>query len=111
MKLSYEDHDTITVMTVSGALTADQVASFRRACEERFNAGVRHVVLDMEHLDVIDSAGLEQMLWLIDEVADRNGHLKLVKPDELVHKILRITRLARRFDIHESVESAAKSLR
>ena len=27
MKLSYEDHDTITVLKISGALTADQVDS------------------------------------------------------------------------------------
>jgi anti-sigma B factor antagonist len=111
MKLSYEDHDTITVMTISGALTADQTSAFRRACEERFTAGIRDIVLDIEFLSVVDSAGLEQLLWLIEEVADRDGHVKLVKPDELVQKVLKVTRLEKRFDIHNSVESAAKSLR
>lgn len=111
MKLSYEDHDTITVLTVSGSLTADQADSFRRASQERFETGVRDVVLDLEHLVNLDSAGLELLLWLIDEVGDRGGRLKLVRPDETVHKILQITRLERRFDIHESIESAARSLR
>jgi anti-anti-sigma factor len=111
MKLSYEDHDTITVMTLSGDLTADQADSFRRACQDRFDAGVRDVVLDLEHLSAIDSAGLELLLWLIDGVAERRGHLKLVKPDDTIRQIFRITRLEKRFDVDETVEAAAKSLR
>ena len=111
MKLSYEDHDTITVLTISGDLTTDQADAFRRACLDRFEAGICDIVLDIEHLTVIDSAGLELLLWLIDEVSDRRGALKLVKPDETISEILRITRLERRFDIDESIEAAAKRLR
>ncbi len=111
MKLSYEDHDTITVLTISGDLSADQVDAFRRSCQDRFEVGIRDIVLDIEYLTTIDSAGLELLLWLIDEVADRAGHVKLVNPDDTIRTILRITRLEGRFDIHQNIESAAKSLR
>lgn len=111
MKVSFEDHDQITVLTMSGALTADQQDSFRRVCEERFDAGIRDVVLDIEHLGRVDSIGLEMMLWLQDEVVTRFGRLKLVKPDDLMMMTLRATRLDRRFDVHDTVEAAAKSLR
>ena len=111
MKLSYEDHGNVTVLTVSGELTADQGDTFRRTCHDRFLSGIRDVVLDVEHLNLVDSAGLESLLWLLDEVADRNGQLRLVRPDETVKKILQLTRLEKRFNIHHSVEAAAKSLR
>ncbi len=111
MKLSYEDHDTITVLKISGDLTADQVDAFRRSCQDRFEAGIRHVVLNMEHLTFIDSAGLESLLWVIEAAAERGGQLRLIRPDSTVSKILEISRLDRRFDIHDSIESAAKSLR
>ena len=111
MKLSYEDHDTITVLTVSGDLASDQVDTFRRSCLDRFSNGIRDIVLDMEHLQSIDSAGLEALLWIVDEAADRGGQLRLVNPDHNIRKILEITRLERRFDIHDTIESAAKSLR
>jgi anti-anti-sigma factor len=111
MKLSYEDHGIITVLTISGELTADQADAFRRAIGDRFTAGVRDVVLNIEHLTLIDSAGLELLLWLLDEVAERHGQVRLVNPDETVHKILELTRLERRFSIHNTVESAGKSLR
>ena len=111
MKLSYEDHNTVSVLTMSGELTADQADAFRRACQERINAGIRDLVLDLEHLSLIDSAGLELLLWLTDEASRHQGQVRLVNPDETVAKILRLTRLDRRFSTHQTVEDAARSLR
>lgn len=111
MKLSYEDHGAITVLTISGELTADQADAFRRSLADRFNAGARDVILNLEHLSLLDSAGLELLLWLLDEVGEHGGQVRLVKPDDLVRKILELTRLDRRFDIHATLEAAGKSLR
>lgn len=111
MKLSYEDHGVITVLTISGELTSDQADAFRRSVGERFAAGAHDVVLNIEHLTLVDSVGLELLLWLLDEVAERAGQVRLVKPDDMVRKILELTRLDRRFDIHDTLESAGKSLR
>lgn len=111
MKLSYEDHGPISVLTISGDLTAEQVDALRRACQERWHAGVRHIVLDLEHTTFVDSAGLEALLSIVDEGADHGGQLRIVRPDETVRKIMEITRLDRRFDVHQTIESAAKSLR
>jgi anti-anti-sigma factor len=111
MKLSYEDHDTITVLKISGDLTADQVDAFRRSCLDRFEAGIQHVVLNMEHMSFIDSAGLEALLWILETAGEQGGQLRLVRPDPIVDKILEISRLDKRFNIHDTIESAAKSLR
>jgi anti-anti-sigma factor len=111
MKLSYEDHGNVTVLTISGEFTADQADAFRRAIADRFAAGARDYILNVEHLTLIDSAGLELLMWLLDEVANRGGQVRLVKPDETVHKILELTRLERRFSIYNTLEAAGKSLR
>ncbi len=111
MKLNYEDHGTITVLSVTGELTSDQSDPFRRSCQERFEAGRRDVLLDIKDLTLVDSAGLELLLWLSDQVAKHSGQLRLVGPDETIRKILEITRLDRRFAIHESIEAAARSIR
>ncbi len=111
MKLSYEDHGKTTVITVSGELLADQADAFRRACQDRMAAGIRDFVLNLEYLELIDSAGLELLLWLAEQIAEQSGQLRLVNPEETVSKIFEVTRLERRFNIHDSIESAAKSLR
>lgn len=111
MKLSYEDHNTTTVLTMSGEFTDDHADNFRRACLDRFGTGVRDFVLDIVHLTHIDSTGLEHLLWLRDESADRGGQLRLVGPDDIIRKILEVTRLDRHFEVHRSIEEAARSLR
>ena len=111
MKLSYEDHAAISVLTISGELTADQSDAFRRACQDRLQSGAHDVILELEYLTLIDSAGLELLLWLLEEVGKRRGQLRIVKPDDNVMKALHLTRLERRFTISNSVEEAARSLR
>ena len=111
MKVSFEDHDTISVLTISGSLTIDQQDSFRRTFDERLDSGIQDFVLDIEHLTHVDSTGLEMLLWLQDEATRRAGRVKLVNPEELVRIALHVTRLEGRFDVHDSVEAAAKSLR
>ena len=46
----------------------------------------------------------------LDAVWNRSWD-RFVKPDPTVTKILEISRLDRRFNIHDTIESAAKSLR
>jgi anti-anti-sigma factor len=111
MKLSYEDHQTITVLTLGGELTVDHSDAFRRACQERFACGVRDVVVDLAQVATVDSAGLEALLWLKDQVAEISGQLRLVRPDATIRKVMEITRLSRRFDVYDTVEAAARSLR
>ncbi|HEB60366.1 MAG TPA: anti-sigma factor antagonist [Phycisphaeraceae bacterium] len=111
MKLSYEDYDQMAIITMSGEFTADDTDTFRRTLGERFETGARHVVLDIEFLDQIDSAGLESLLWLQQQANRRNGQLRLVKPDDHILTILKMTRLERRFEYYDKVELAVRSVR
>ena len=111
MKVSYEDHDLVTVLTMSGDFLADQQDMFRRTCDERIHAGIRDFVLNLEHLAHIDSIGLEMLLWLQKEVTGNSGRLRIAMADDLLHEVLMLTRLTSKFDLFETVEAAAKSLR
>jgi anti-sigma B factor antagonist len=111
MKLTYEDYDRLTVMTVRGDLTAEQTDEFRKAAIDRFAADVRDFVLDVAGMEFVDSKGLEALLWLQDQCADRLGQIRFAVVTETVGKIFEITRLAPRFDCHADVDMAIKSLR
>lgn len=111
MKLSHQDYAHVTVLTLSGELTADDAERFSRAVADRFAVGVRDVVIDCENLEFIDSSGLEAWLRVRDRAAERQGQVRLVRPDPNVSKILEITRLARSFQTHSTLEAAVRSLR
>ena len=99
MKISHEDHGDTSLVAIAGDFLSDDVESYRRCLSERFDNGVRNIVLDMAGLATIDSAGMETLLWTSEESVQRSGRLKLVATGSTVSEVLRITRLARRFDI------------
>ncbi len=111
MKLSHQDYDTVTVLTISGDYTNDDVETFRRNVGERTRNGAKHVLLDCESLEFIDSAGLESWLRLQEKLGEEGGQFRLVHPDETIRTILELTRLDLAFESHESVEAAVRSLR
>ena len=111
MKISYEDHGPVALVIASGEFVADAAERFRRTVGERLAAGARSVVIDLANVARIDSSGLEDLLWLSGEVSAAGGALRLAAPPFAVTEALRVTRLADRFVVAESVELAARSLR
>lgn len=111
MKMSFQDYDFITVLTLSGEYTADDTEQFSRAVRDRRKMGIKDVLIDCEHLEFIDSAGLESWIRLQEELGIEGGQFRLIKPEDSIRKILELTRLDLAFESHNEVEQAVKSLR
>ena len=111
MNVRFDEHGTLCVVTLEGEMVGESVESVRRACVERFQAGVRDLILDLSSTEMVDSAGLEAMLALADAAATRRGRCMIAEPDEAVRSILAITRLHERLEIHDAVETAARTIR
>ena len=111
MRISHEDHGETSLVAIAGDFLADDTDPYRRCLTERFDGGIRNIVLDIAGLENVDSAGMESLLWTSDESTRRSGRLKLVGATGMVSEVLRITRLTRRFDMTNTVEEAARALR
>ncbi len=111
MKISFQDYEHVSVLTLSGDYTAEDTEQFQRVITDRRAAGVRDVLVDCENLDFIDSAGLESWLRLQESLGEGGGQFRLVRPEDTVKKILELTRLDLAFERHETIEAAVRSLR
>ncbi len=111
MKIHHEDYDQLTVIKIKGDLISDETDRLRRIAVERMDERIRDFVLDLSEMEFVDSKGLETLIWLQDQSADRLGQIRLAACQETVLKILEITRLASRFDCHDEIDAAVKSLR
>ena len=111
MRISHEDHGATSLVALAGEFLEESCEVFRKTVSERFESGIRNIVLDMTGVAVIDSVGLESLLWVNDESTRNSGRFKMVGIGGTVSEALAVTRLMRRFDIEESVESAARALR
>lgn len=111
MKLSFEDHDTISLVRMEGNFTSEHIDQFRRAVTDRIERGIRDFVLVVEGVEFIDSAGLEALLWLQDESATVLGQIRLVGCHADLQTIFEVVRLDQQFENCDSTTDAVKSLR
>lgn len=111
MKVSAQDHGHISVLTLSGEFTTEDVDHFQRIYTERTSGGAMHILLDCEHLEFVDSAALEALLRARDEIGSGGGQFRLIALDDNVKKILEITRLNKAVETHDTLENAVRSVR
>lgn len=112
MRLACDNYDQISVVSLKGELTAEEVQRFRQAALDRMERDrIRDFVLDCADLEFVDSQGLEALLWLQEQCAQRLGQVRLAACRDNVLTILQITRLISRFDLHPDAPAALKSLR
>jgi anti-sigma B factor antagonist len=69
------------------------------------------VVLDLDNVEQVDSAGLTAILNAQEALRALDGDVKISVTSPVNRKILEITRLDRQLDIFESVVDAVKSYR
>ena len=55
--------------------------------------GVVHLKVDMEELNYISSAGLRVVLYMLQEMEDRNGDMELYNVNEVIRDVFGITGL------------------
>ena len=110
MKISHDDHNELTVLTLRGDLTGDAADRLRRAAIERLDCRVRDFVLDLAGLGAVDSAGLEALLWLQEQCEERLGQVRLTSCPGGFADVLRMTRLDQRLTTCPDLNSAILSL-
>lgn len=111
MNITAESYGHTVLLHLKGELTEDSLTAFKQAVDHNMaGKDVIDLVLNMEAVTFVDSAGLEEILNLQDKLAERLGQIKLVKPDDNVHKILEITRLATNFETFKDVTEAVKAI-
>ncbi len=109
MNITSESHLAAMVFSMNGDLAVDEVDHFKRTIKESLSESPSDVILDCAGLDHIDSAGLETLLWLTDELTQQGCKLRLACVPQTVSRAFVITRLERVFNTNETVEAAARS--
>ncbi|MER6346184.1 MULTISPECIES: anti-sigma factor antagonist BldG [Streptomyces] len=106
LSLSTETMGDRTIVRVGGEIDVYTAPKLREQLVELVNDGSFHLVVDMEGVDFLDSAGLGVLVGGLKRVRAHEGSLRLVCNQERILKIFRITGLTKVFPIHTSVEEA-----
>ena len=68
------------------------------------------VVISFANVDHLSSAALGALITINRKIKDKQGQLRLANIDPQIYEVFVITRLSNLFQIHETSESALKSL-
>jgi anti-sigma B factor antagonist len=108
---------TKPLQTVAGVTVSIDSDTLNAENAKEFLAGLLPLVeqnplliIDMQALKFVDSAGLGALLSCLRGMEKRQGQLKLVGLGEKVRALLELVRLNRIFSIHETEAEALASL-
>jgi len=102
----------VVVIDLSGKITLGEGSSMiRRMIRESIDRGQRKILLNLEEVDYIDSAGIGEMVSAYTMVRGAKGEMKLVNLTKRVHDLMQITRLLTVFDVASDEAAALQSFR
>jgi anti-sigma B factor antagonist len=110
MKISVKEAGKVRVIDLKGRITLGAGdLELRKAVQDQLDAGNTNVVLNMQGVEYIDSAGLGELVACKKRAAAKGGNVKLIMPNESVYKVLSIVSLHLVFEIFDSEAKAIGS--
>jgi anti-sigma B factor antagonist len=110
LTLETRQADGVTVVAVGGEIDVYTAPKLRDKITELVGEGHYNLLVDMEHVEFLDSTGLGVLVGGLKKVRGHEGSMEIVCHQDRLLKIFRITGLAKVFTIHES-EAAALAAR
>ena len=102
----------VAVIDLSGKITLGEgSAHLRRLIRDAIEGGYRKILLNLDEVDYIDSAGIGEMVGAYTTVRGSSGEIKLVNLTKRVRDIMQITRLFTVFDVANDEATALRSFR
>jgi anti-sigma B factor antagonist len=101
----------ITGVSCSGRFTlGTRLSETEAMLQSILDDGVRKLVLDLTHVDFVDSAGLGIIMRIYGEMTDRGGQFRISGPHEQVRRLFDITRTSGILAVDDDLVTSVKKL-
>jgi anti-sigma B factor antagonist len=101
--------NVLVVKPLEKRIDAATATDLKQKMNEWIDAGNRRIVLNLSHVDFIDSSGLGAIISGLKKIG-KDGDLVICMVKETVMSLFRLTRMDRVFDIFKSEEDALAAL-
>jgi anti-sigma B factor antagonist len=110
LKLTSSDVDGASVVALDGRIMlGEESEALREKVKSLIAEGNKNIVLNMDHMEYIDSTGLGILVSLHVSARAQGGTLKLSNLGPRFHEILRITKLVKVFEVCNTEAAAVAS--
>jgi len=94
------------ILDVAGDLTYANRAAFKAAVEKAKQAGCRHLMVNLEQVRFVDSAGLGLLVLVSQSFKLLQAQVSMLKPQSYVREIMSLANIPKMIPIYESEEDA-----
>jgi anti-sigma B factor antagonist len=108
--ISLERVDPVIVVAIRGDLDASTTGEMTSALEAVIQDHDRHVVVDGNAIDFIDSTGITALIGAMRRLNRTRRRLALVHGPGPLSRALQVTGLEHTFEIHPTVDAAVTAL-
>ena len=95
-----------TILDVVGDLTYAHRAVFKAAVEKARQAGCRHLIVNLEQVRFVDSAGLGLLVLVSQNFKLQQAQISMLKPQSYVREIMSLANIPKMIPIYEREEDA-----
>jgi len=103
------DMDEIAMIKVSGVVDSETVEGFGKTVEGVFKDDCYNIILDIDGLTYINTAGLSIIADAYKRSSQNKGGLKILRAGEAIRELLDVVRFTKIIDIYEDEEEAIGS--
>jgi anti-sigma B factor antagonist len=112
MSLTIESREVgrVAILDVRGRIVlGDEIHALRDAVRSLVAEEKKKIILNLAHVDYIDSSGVGELVGSFTTVRNAGGELKLLNLTQKVQDVLHVTKLYTVFDIKDDEFTAVKS--
>jgi anti-sigma B factor antagonist len=110
MEIGVRERDGVTILEPNGRITLGAAEQeLGEAVHRALEGTSRNLLVDMQHVPLIDSAGIGRLLAARTTAVNRGGNLKLLRLPPAMHDLLQVTQLLMIFDIFDDEDEAIAS--
>lgn len=104
-----KEREGVTILALKGRLTVGEASTVREKVNEVVAQGHINIILDLAHVDYIDSTGLGSMVICFTTVKKAGGTLKLLNLNKRNIELLLLTKLHTIFEVFSDEQDAVNS--
>lgn len=110
LEIEQREREGITILELSGRITVGpEAGALRERCAAQVAAGKANLVLELSHVDFIDSTGLGALVMCATSLRKSGGNVKLLNLNRRNIELLVMTKLATIFEIFTDEQDALNS--
>jgi anti-sigma B factor antagonist len=110
MKSNVRQIGHVSVVDLSGKITIGEGdVALRNVVQEILDAGNQHILLNLEKVSYMDSAGIGELVACYKRAKEKEGSVKLLNPSGKVYDLLSLTKLEEVFATFKDEKEALVS--